>query len=67
MVSVSGFDEDHYITRLLPSLRLMSNQEGAIKSGATTPLHHLALNFIFSDPIPSQERKSALKGELLEE
>jgi len=45
----------------------MSNQEGAIKSGATTPLHHLALNFIFSDPIPSQERKSALKGELLEE
>jgi hypothetical protein len=66
MIKDSNFNKDHLMSRLMPSLEILSNHENHIEKATLNPLHELALNFIYKNPIPSENDKFELKTHLLE-
>lgn len=66
MIKDSDLSNDHLVCRLLPWLELLSNQEDHIEKANISALHELALNFIYKNPIPSENDKFELKTHLLE-
>lgn len=61
IVRESKLEKDYYISKLITSLTLLSGDEKFIKSLEIEPMHELALHFVYSMPLPTEDEKKQIK------